>query len=163
MIDKKVFDKSMSALLYFKGVKFDQNHTDFMYNLMKNDFSDDEFRAMCGDICKTEDLYSKYPDPKLFYDRKKSAQQTILIEEGSFYVDDTMPQYKAVLEDLSQEKRDEVCLNVWNWLYKNRRGEMVSEQFIIDRLKQFRPEKFESEPTLAPSIGQKLLGVIKRI
>lgn len=162
MIDKKVFEKSMLALLYFKGVKNDQHHTDFLYNLMKDDFSDKEFQEMCGDICKTEDLFGKYPDPKIFYDRKKTACENILIEEGAFFIDDTMPQYKAVLEDLSQEKRDDVCLNVWNWLIKNRRGDMVSEQFIIDRLKQFRPQ-YQEDFLISPSLGQRLLGVIKKI
>lgn len=162
MLDRKNFDKNMSILLTFKNVKANDAATAFFYNLVKDDFTDEEFGQMCVDICKTEDLYNKYPDPKLFYDRKKEAQQTILIEAGSFYVDDSIPQYRAVLEDLSQEKRDEICESVWNWLIKNKRGEMVSEQFIIDRLKQFRPieqEHFE----LPESIGKKLLGVIKRI
>lgn len=161
-MNQKVFEKSLLALLYFKGVKNDQHHTDFLYNLMKNDFTDEEFQAMCGDICKTEDLFGKYPDPKIFYDRKKTAQANILIEEGSFYLDDTMPQYRAVIEDLSQEKRDEICENVFNWLIKNKRGELVSEQFIVERLKQFRPFQMEHFE-LPESIGKKLIGVIKKI
>ena len=88
----------------------------------------------------SENLYNKYPAPKLFYDRKKSAKENISIVEGAFYIDDTYPQYLAVLEDLDQKERDRVCLSVYEWLIQNKYGQMVSEDFIIERLKQFRPQ-----------------------
>lgn len=162
MLDKKLFLKCFNTLLLFGSIEPEKQRTEMYYQLMANDFEDKEFSSICGDICKSEHLFGKYPDPKMFYDRKKTAQQNILVEEGAFFIDDTMPQYMAVLEDLSQEKRDEICVNVWKWLMKNRRGEMVSEQFIVDRLKQFRPQE-QDDFSLPPSLGQKLLGVIKKI
>jgi len=145
-MNRTKFDESITALLYFKNVPVSETHTSFLFNMMKDDFTDDEFQEMCMDICKSEELYNKYPDPKLFYDRKKTAKETILIEEGSFYLDDTMPQYRAVIADLDQDTRDRICNGVWKWLIDNKRGELVSEQFIIERLKQFRPTPTEDEP-----------------
>ena len=138
-MDKTKFKKSLFALLYIKGVEENEFQTNILFNLIKDDFTDEEFGNMCVEICKTEELYNKYPDPKLFYDRKKDSKKTILIEEGTFFLDDTIPQYRAVLEHLSQADRDKVCLSVWNWLMANKRNELVSEEFIIDRLKQFSP------------------------
>lgn len=143
MLTKTCFDRCMNALLSFAEVSIDSEKNKAFYNLMKNDFEDKEFSCMCEDICKTELLYGRYPAPKLFYDRKKEKQSDVLIEEGTFFLDDTIPEYRAVLEDLSQETRDKICLDVWNWLMETNRGKMVSKQFIIDRLIQFRPPKRE--------------------
>lgn len=150
MLTKTCFDRCMNTLLAFAEVAIDSEKNKAFYNLMKKDFEDVEFSAMCEDICKTELLYGRYPAPKLFYDRKKKNQAEILIEEGTFYLDDTFPEYRAVLEDLSTDKRDKICLDVWNWLMETHRGEMVSKQFIIDRLKQFRPQQRQDDyPTLS--------------
>lgn len=150
MLTKICFDRCMNTLLAFAEVPIDSEKNKAFYALMKDDFEDKEFGEIAKDICKTELLYGKYPAPKLFYDRKQEKNKTILIEKGSFFIDDTIPQYRAVLEDLDEEKRNKVCENVWYWLYNNKRGELVSEQFIIDRLKQFRPEpvEYEEYPTL---------------
>ena len=160
MLDKKVFLKCMNALLLFGSVEPDDRRNDMYYQLVANDFDDKQFSEICGDICKTENLYGKYPEPKLFYDRKAKMENTILIEVGAFYVDDTTPKYMAVLADLSEEKRREICDRVWDWLYSKKRGEFVSEDFIADRLKQFRPEPQE-DFSLPDSLRGKLLGVLK--
>lgn len=143
MLDKIKFDRSLTALLIFKNVKENEDLTKMLYSMMKDDFTDEEFGNMCLEICKTEELYNKYPDPKLFYDRKKEKQADVLIEEGTFFLDDTIPEYRAVIDDLSTDQRDKICLDVWNWLMETNRGKMVSKQFIIDRLIQFRPPKRE--------------------
>lgn len=143
MLTKTCFDRCMNALLSFAEVSIDSEKNKAFYNLMKNDFEDKEFSCMCEDICKTEILYGRYPAPKLFYDRKKTNQADILIEEGTFFLDDTIPEYRAVIDDLSTDQRDKICLDVWNWLMETNRGKMVSKQFIIDRLIQFRPPKRE--------------------
>ena len=70
MLNKEKFIKSLNALLVFCQIDVDEVKTNNYYNLMANDFNDDEFTVICGDICKTENLYNKYPQPKLFYDRK---------------------------------------------------------------------------------------------
>ena len=45
------------------------------YAKVKNDFTDDEFRAIANDILETENLYGKFPAPVLFYSRKKQAEK----------------------------------------------------------------------------------------
>lgn len=139
MLTIQFFDKCFGSLLYFHQVPVDEQMSRMYYKLLCKDFDDAEFSAICGDICKHENLYNKYPIPKLFYDRKQSAKETILVAEGSLFIDDTMPQYRAVIDDLDQDTRDRVCNQVAEWLFKNKLGEMVSEEFIIQRLKQFRP------------------------
>lgn len=150
MLTLNTFNKNISSLLYFAEVPVDEIKNNFLYNLLKNDFEDNEFGEICVDICKTEELYGKYPSPKMFYSRKEEKGKKILIEEGAFYVDDTMPQYMAVISDLDQDTRDRICNSVWQWLIDNKRGELVSEQFIIERLKQFRPQQGQDDyPTLS--------------
>ena len=70
---------------------------------------------------------------------KNVEEKMIYIDEGMFYIDDTMPQYRQVIDDLDPTIRDGICERVYNWLIQNRRCDMVSEQFIIERLIQFRP------------------------
>lgn len=147
-----MFDKSLSTLLYFKGVQFDKQHTNFLYNLLKDDFTDKEFCAMCMDICKTEDLYGKYPDPKLFYNRKKKGSEMILIEEGIFFLDDTIPDYQPFLTGMTDKEVE----GLWKWIVKNKRGEIVSKNWIIERIKQFNyhtnQPQIEEWPTLKAMI-----------
>ena len=162
MLDRKLFLKCFNTLLLFGGVEPENQRTEMYYKLMANDFEDKEFSAICGDICKSEHLFGKYPDPKLFYDRKENRNRTILVEEGVFFVDPMMKQYADLFDGMPLGDADQICLNVWNWIIKNKRGEMVSENFVRERLKQFCPAKQENE-IQDESIGKKLLGVIKRI
>lgn len=162
MLDRKKYDKNMSILLTFKNVKTNNAANEFFYNLVKNDFTDEEFGKMCVDICKTEDLYNKYPDPKLFYDRKKASEENILVEVGTFYLDETIPEYKEAFAGLSFDEADKLGTAVWNWIMKNKRGEMISKQFVVDRIKQFRPTPVERYE-LPESFGKKLIDVIKKI
>ena len=146
MLTKACFDRCMNTLLTFADVMAEPDKNKAFYALMKNDFTDEQFGKICEDICKTELLYGRYPAPKLFYDRKENTQEQILCEIGTLFVDDTFPEYMTVLSDLDQSTRDDVCNNVGNWLLENKRGEFVSKDFIIERLKQFRPHRDEEEP-----------------
>ena len=154
MLTKVCFDRCMNTLLAFAEIEISPEKNKAFYSLMKNDFSDDEFRTISEDICKTELLYGRYPAPKLFYDRKGNANADILIEEGTFYIDDTIPEYREVLKDLIQERRDLVCGDVWHWLYTNKRGELVSKEFIIERLKQFRPQNEDDNEYSYPTLTE---------
>ena len=161
MLDRKLFLKCFNTLLLFGSVEPDKQKTEMFYRLMANDFEDKEFSEICGDICKTESLFGKYPDPKMFYERKEKRDNNILVEVGTLYIDHTTPEYAEVLKGLSFDDSYKLCMAVWDWLYKNKRGELVSVKYVADRLRQFRPK--EVEPALPESIGQKLLGAIKKI
>lgn len=156
MLDKTVFNKCFGSLLYLGGVAIDEKKSEMYYQFLKNDFNDQEFPMICRDICKTESFFGKYPDMRLFYDRKpKDSSQMVSIVEGMFYLDDTMPEYKPYLEGMSDEEVEKV----WKWIMDNKYGQEVSKDWIIERIKQFsKPQVKELEP---PNIFA--TGVLKRI
>lgn len=167
-MNKTMFDKNLSTLLTFKGVEFNRTQSDMLYGLLKDDFTDSEFGNICVDICKTCDLYNKYPDPKLFYDRKAEATKDVLVEVGTFYVDDTIPEYKDAFRGLSFDESCKLGDAVWNWIYKHYQGEMISKQFVIDRIKQFNPkyqkyDEMEEITEISPDVKKLLDGAIKKI
>ena len=140
----------MNTLLTFSDVKIEPEKNEAFYSLMKNDFEDKEFSKYCEDICKNEMLYGKYPAPKLFYDRREKDENTILVEVGTFYVDSlTTPEYAEALEGLTFDEKCKIEDAVWDWVYKNKQGELVSKRFIADRLRQFRPQPKEDFITLS--------------
>lgn len=135
MLDFKKFDRLISTILYFNNTQYSKTMTENLYNLMKNDFTDDEMKIICEDICKHEELFNKYPSPKMFYDRKQPDKSNmVLIVEGQFYLDDSMPEYKPYLIGSSDEEQ----LRIWKWIFNNKYGEEVSKDWIIERIKQFR-------------------------
>jgi predicted transcriptional regulator len=58
----------------------------------------------------------------------------ILVERGKFFIDDSMKDYKEVLSGM-HEKDIDAC---WEWIMKNKEGQTVSTQWVIDRLNQFK-------------------------
>ena len=157
MLTKTCFDRCMNTLLIFGDIPVDKEKNKLFYNLMKNDFEDREFSIISENICKTETLYGKYPSPKMFYDRKsKDKSNTVMILEGQFYLDDTMPEYKDYLIGVSDEEQE----RIWKWIYENKYGEEVSKDWIIDRIIQFRKPK---ETKWIEDNGLHLVNVIKKI
>lgn len=70
MLDRVFFDKCFLNLLTFHQVPIDAKKTDALYLLMGKDFDNKEFSDICGDICRHENLYGKYPTPPMFYTRQ---------------------------------------------------------------------------------------------
>ena len=156
-MDKQQYIKSLTALLYFKNVPLNEKHNDFLFNLLKDDFTNEQFNDICMDICKTEELFNKYPDPKLFYDRKpKDKSNMVMIVEGQFYLDDSMPEYKEYLKGTTDEEQ----LRIWKWIVDNKYGQEVSKDWIIERIIQFRKPK---ETEWLSDNGLHLVDVIKKI
>lgn len=158
MLDKKVFADCLGMILITNDIKTKDITTKSLYELLKNDFNNEEFSKVCLEICKEEALYGKYPTPNMFYKHKKKEKDTILVEVGSLYIDDTIPAYKEVLKGLPQETADNICTKVWDWMMANKHGEFVSEEFIIERLKQFRPYPLENEVAVERRNGMFKLG-----
>lgn len=156
MLDKKIFLKCINTLLIFGSVEPDDKRNELFYKLLANDFENKEFSDICADICKTESLFGKYPEPKMFYDRKqKDKSDMVSIVEGMFYLDDTMPEYKPYLEGMSDEEVEKV----WKWIMDNKYGEDVSKEWIIERIKQFRKPQVKDleQPNIFAT------GLLKRI
>jgi len=157
MLTKTCFDRCMNTLLIFGDIPVDKEKNKLFYNLMKNDFEDKEFSIISEDICKTETLYGKYPTPKMFYDRKpKDKSNMVLILDGSFYLDDSMPEYKEYLKGTTDEEQ----LRIWKWIMDNKYGQEVSKDWIIERIIQFRKPK---ETEWLSDNGLHLVDVIKKI
>lgn len=144
-MDKQQYTKSLTALLYFKNVPLNEKHNEFLFNLLKDDFTNEQFNEICMDICKKDELFNKYPDPKLFYDRKQPEKSNmVMIVEGKFYLDDTMPEYKDYLIGVSDEEQE----RIWKWIFDNKYGQEVSKDWIIERIKQFRKPVFQEIPAI---------------
>ena len=58
----------------------------------------------------------------------------VLIEQGKFYIDDTMPEYADIIK-FTDNAIAEKC---WQWIYKNFYGKELKISFIRERLKQFK-------------------------
>lgn len=80
MMKQDVFKNCLLGLCKMNGVEVDDETLRMYYAKVKNDFTDDEFRAMANDILETENLYGKFPAPVLFYSRKKKVEA---IDENS--------------------------------------------------------------------------------
>lgn len=75
MLSENVFKNCLVGLCKMNGVSIEQDTLRMYYAKVKNDFTDDEFRAIANDILETENLYGKFPAPVLFYSRKKQAEK----------------------------------------------------------------------------------------
>ena len=75
MLNENVFKNCLVGLCKMNGVSIEQDTLRMYYAKVKNDFTDDEFRAIANDILETENLYGKFPAPVLFYSRKKEAEK----------------------------------------------------------------------------------------
>ena len=163
MVTLDTFNKNISSLLYFAEVPIDEVKNKFLYNLIKNDFEDKEFGDICIDICKTEDLYGRYPAPKLFYDRKAHKANTVLIKEGSFFIDSGdgyLPMFKDKIDSMSEESKERCLL----WLLNNRGGEEVELDFIKKIIDKFyKPKYAEREIDYDDDVRGLLSGSVKRL
>ena len=145
MLTKTCFDRCMNALLTFAEVPVDKEKNKMFYALMRNDFEDAEFSQIAGDICKSESLYGRYPAPKLFYDRKSNKNNTVLIREGTFYIDsgeNYLPMFKEKIDSMSEESKER-CLV---WFLNNKSGEEVELSFIEKMLDKFYRPKYDCNP-----------------
>ena len=59
MIDKISFNRYLSSILIFRDIPIDEEKNKAFYELMKNDFTQDEFSKICERICKEEELFGK--------------------------------------------------------------------------------------------------------
>lgn len=84
MLDKNIFLNCMGEILVAHQIKPDEQKMRIFYDLMKNDFTDDEFQAVCERICKEETLYNKYPTPPMFYKYKTSRDDVRDVECQKF-------------------------------------------------------------------------------
>ena len=61
-------------------------------------------------------------------------EKRVLVEEGQFYIDDTMPEYKDVLKGMNQQDVE----RCWKWIFDNFYGKQVDVSWVKDRIQQFK-------------------------
>lgn len=163
MLTKVCFDRCINTLLTFCEVGIDKEKNRVFYELMKNDFNDDEFSCIAENICKTELLYGRYPAPKLFYDRKGKKGQTVLIREGSFYIDsgeNYLPMFKDKIDSMSERSKEQCLI----WFLNNKCGEEVELSFIEKMIDKFYQPNYPSNSVkYADNVSGLLSGSVKSL
>lgn len=142
MLNRKHFDRNLSALLLFKGVKQIPQMDEMLYNLMKNDFTDEQFGNRCIEICKTKELYNKYPDPKLFYENliQEDTNVLVCIESGSLDISDEA-------NDCISKMTDNQYTTMIDWIKRNINGKTMKKSKLSEIIIGFSgssPERAES-------------------
>ena len=74
MLDKNVFNRCLASILITNDIEINIGKNKAFYEMMKNDFTDDEFQKASERICKEENLYNKYPTPPMFYKHKTTKE-----------------------------------------------------------------------------------------
>lgn len=64
----------MFSLCTIHEIDYKDEQNDALYQLIKNDFTDEEFEKIACEICKNENLFGKYPKPFLFYRNKPKSK-----------------------------------------------------------------------------------------
>ena len=163
MLTKVCFDKCMNVLLAFAEVQIKKEKNTAFYELMKNDFDDREFSQIAEDICKSELLYGRYPAPKLFYDRKSHKEKTVLIKEGSFFIDSGdgyLPMFKDKIDSMSEDSKERCLI----WLLNNKGGEEVELSFVGKMIDKFYKPKYKDRPVeCADNIRELVSGAVKSL
>lgn len=64
-----------------------------------------------------------------------SGEQTdgVLVEQGKFFIDDTMPEYHEVCKNLTDDEQE----RAWKWIMEHFEGRKVSVDFVNSILKKF--------------------------
>ena len=84
MLDKKVFNRCLASILITNDIEINLEKNKAFYELMKNDFTDEEFQRASERICKEENLYNKYPTPPMFYKNKQTKEDRQNLDCQSF-------------------------------------------------------------------------------
>lgn len=84
MLNEIIFNRCLSMILVTNDVEIDFEKNKVFYDLMKNDFTDDEFQVVCERICKEEQLYNHYPPAVMFYKYKTNDTDRCSIECQNF-------------------------------------------------------------------------------
>ena len=73
----------------------------------------------------------------------EGGEKMVLIDTNSFYLDDTMDEYKDLFEGVLN--KDDLALTVWKWIVKNFEGRSLKLSFIRSMIEKFKNEGGENE------------------
>ncbi len=135
MLCKKIFMRDYTMMLTAKGIALDKTAAMLTYEAFKNDFTDEQFSALCIQIFKTENFYGRVPDASIFskYIASKTddfiAKCYAYLESGYISVDDK----KLFLSSLSEpEQRALGCVGGISAAYSSCRPNGVYRPDKVD-------------------------------
>lgn len=70
----------------------------------------------------------------------KEKSKKILVEKNSFFLDQSMGDYK----DLLKGKSDEFCLKVWKWIFEHFKGRKIDVSFVRSIIQKFNKDQENS-------------------
>ena len=68
--------------------------------------------------------------------KTKEEEPTVLVEEGSFFIDSSMTEYLDLLS--GYPGADYIASAVWQWIFKNFEGRRVKISFIRSMIEKFK-------------------------
>ena len=150
-MNKMFFLRHYGILLSAKSVLIDTDVAELTYQAYRNDFTNEEFAAVCLSVLKNENFYGRPPDPAIFAKYvKASAAETDFIAKCADYLRRdyvSMATREAFVEDLTdREKRALYSFGgistLWSVCHPN--GTFSPERFDF-KLKALR-DAFGNEP-----------------
>lgn len=102
MLSKECFKNNFVGACLAKGITVEPMVQKFVYDAIKNEFSDDEFIAITKDVFLNENFYGKMPDISLWMARKK---REIMRNEKAEYLE---------AQQRFQDKIMALCYNNYN-------------------------------------------------
>lgn len=70
----------------------------------------------------------------------KEKSKKIIVKKDSFFLDQSMDDYKDLLEN----KTDDFCLRVWQWIFDHFEGKKIDVDFIRSIIRRFDKNETES-------------------
>lgn len=109
-MDKMFFLRHYGILLSAKSVLIDTDVAELTYQAYRDDFTDDEFSAVCMTVLKNENFYGRPPDPAIFakYVKAAAAENDFIAKCADYLRRDyvSMATREAFVEELTdREKR----------------------------------------------------------
>ena len=87
-------------------------------------------------LSDTEDIEYKETKENIYIKEnfiKEKNKKSVLIEDGTFCLDQTMAEYK----DLVGNKSDDFCLRLWKWIMEHFEGKTLTIDFIRNLIVKF--------------------------
>lgn len=85
---------------------------------------------------RKENIYNNINNNRPVDNVDNCSEKKVLIEEGKFHIDETMPEYKDLLCNMGN--CDELCVRVWKWVMSKYEGKEVKISFIRSLIEKFK-------------------------
>jgi hypothetical protein len=119
MLNKKIFMMKLLQIAELKGINPSENYTKSMYDLLSNDFINEEFANICDYILKNEELYGRMPEPRHFYKHKITKESKRVPElDAAVQWEFALSDNKKEINNLSNQILDSMGDDYGNWKWR---------------------------------------------